>query len=203
MDWRATARRRKLTVRAHQVNQSQRLIFLIDCGRMMAGDTGGGLSPLDHALNAMLMLAHVALIRGDQVGLLAFSDRVRAYVPPGGGAAADQPAGAQRAQRLPRAGRAPLRPRVRRAREAVPQAVAGRADDQPVRRRERPDRRRPPGQPGRPAPAARASSSATTTSSPWPTTPPTTAPASTRARPPPRCSTGASAPWPACAAAAS
>ena len=61
-------------------------IFLIDCGRMMAGDTGGGLSPLDHALNAMLLLAHVALIRGDQVGLLAFSDRVRAYVPPGGGA---------------------------------------------------------------------------------------------------------------------
>ncbi len=86
MDWRATARRRKLTVRAHQVNQSQRLIFLIDCGRMMAGDTGGGLSPLDHALNAMLLLAHVALIRGDQVGVLAFSDRVRAYVPPGGGA---------------------------------------------------------------------------------------------------------------------
>ena len=85
MDWRATARRRKLTVRAHQVNQSQRLIFLIDCGRMMAGDTGGGLSPLDHALNAMLMLAHVALVRGDQVGLLAFSDGVKAYVPPGGG----------------------------------------------------------------------------------------------------------------------
>ena len=85
MDWRATARRQKLTVRAHQVNQSQRVIFLVDCGRMMAGDTGGGLSPLDHAFNAMLMLAHVALIRGDQVGLLAYSDRIRAYVPPAGG----------------------------------------------------------------------------------------------------------------------
>ena len=86
LDWKATARRRKLTVRAHQANQSQRIIFLIDCGRMMAGDTGGGLSPLDHAFNAMLMLAHVALLRGDQVGLLAYSDRIRAYVPPGGGA---------------------------------------------------------------------------------------------------------------------
>ncbi len=85
MDWRATARRRKLTVRAHQANQSQRILFLIDCGRLMAGDTGNGLSPLDHAFNAMLLLAHVALIRGDQVGLLAFSDRVRAYVPPSGG----------------------------------------------------------------------------------------------------------------------
>jgi uncharacterized protein (DUF58 family) len=86
LDWKATARRRKLTVRAHQANQSQRIIFLIDCGRMMAGDTGGGLSPLDHAFNAMLMLAHVALLKGDQVGLLAYSDRIRAYVPPGGGA---------------------------------------------------------------------------------------------------------------------
>jgi uncharacterized protein (DUF58 family) len=85
LDWKATARRRKLTVRAHQANQSQRIIFLIDCGRMMAGDTGGGLSPLDHAFNAMLMLSHVALLRGDQVGLLAYADRIRAYVPPGGG----------------------------------------------------------------------------------------------------------------------
>jgi uncharacterized protein (DUF58 family) len=85
IDWRASARRSKLTSRAFQHNQSQRIIFLIDCGRLMAGDTGDGLSPLDHAFNAMLLLAHVALIRGDQVGLLAFSDRVRAFVAPGGG----------------------------------------------------------------------------------------------------------------------
>jgi uncharacterized protein (DUF58 family) len=85
IDWRSTARRRKLTVRAYQANQSQRVIFLIDAGRMMAGDVGEGLSPLDHAFNAMLLLAHVALVRGDQVGLLVYSDRVRAYVPPAGG----------------------------------------------------------------------------------------------------------------------
>ncbi len=85
VDWRATARRRKLTCRAFQLDQSQRIIFLIDCGRLMTGDTGGGLSPLDHAFNAMLLLAHVAFIRGDQVGLLAFSDRVRAFVAPAGG----------------------------------------------------------------------------------------------------------------------
>jgi uncharacterized protein (DUF58 family) len=85
LDWRATARRRKLTCRAFQQDQSQRIIFLIDCGRLMGGDTGAGLSPLDHAFNAMLLLAHVAFIRGDQVGLLAFSDRVRAFVAPAGG----------------------------------------------------------------------------------------------------------------------
>jgi uncharacterized protein (DUF58 family) len=85
IDWRATARRRKVTVRDHQTNQSQRVIFLIDSGRMMAGNTGEGMSPLDHAFNAMLMLAHVALIRGDQVGLMVYSDRVRAFLPPAGG----------------------------------------------------------------------------------------------------------------------
>ena len=86
LDWKATARRQKLTVRAHQSNQSQRILFLIDCGRLMGGDVGDGLSPLDHAFNAMLLMAHVALLQGDQVGLLAYSDRVRAYVPPSGGA---------------------------------------------------------------------------------------------------------------------
>lgn len=85
IDWRATARRRKLTVRDFQLNHSQRVVFLIDSGRMMAGDVGGGRSPLDHAFNAMLMLAHIALVRGDQVGLLVYSDRVRTFVPPGGG----------------------------------------------------------------------------------------------------------------------
>lgn len=86
VDWRATARRQKLTSRAYQQNQSQHVLFLIDCGRLMAGDTGDGLSPLDHALNAMLLLAHVALARGDRVGLLAYSDRVRAFVAPASGA---------------------------------------------------------------------------------------------------------------------
>ena len=85
IDWRATARGRSSTCRAFQLDQSQRIIFLIDAGRLMAGDTGAGLSPLDHAFNAMLLLAHVALIRGDQVGLLVFSDRVRAFVAPSGG----------------------------------------------------------------------------------------------------------------------
>ena len=41
IDWRATARRRVLTVRDHQANESQRVVFAIDCGRMMVNRTGG------------------------------------------------------------------------------------------------------------------------------------------------------------------
>ncbi len=83
IDWRATARRNKLTVRDFQVTQSQRLVFLLDCGRMMTNQSHG-LTMLDHALNSMLMLSYVALSRGDSVGLLCFSDSIDCYVPPRG-----------------------------------------------------------------------------------------------------------------------
>ena len=84
IDWRATARRNKITVKDFQANQSQRLICLLDCGRMMI-NTDGELCLLDHALNAVLMLSYVALSRGDSVGLLSFSDTVHSYVPPRSG----------------------------------------------------------------------------------------------------------------------
>lgn len=84
IDWRATARRNKLTVKEYQTSQSQRIVFLLDCGRMMNAQSAG-LSLLDHALNAMLMLGYVALRQGDSVGLVCFSDRVHKSVPARGG----------------------------------------------------------------------------------------------------------------------
>jgi uncharacterized protein (DUF58 family) len=84
IDWRTTARRQKLTVRDFQASQSQRIIFLIDCGRMMTNEAAG-LSLLDHSLNAMLMLSYVALRQGDSVGMLTFSDEIHNYVPLRGG----------------------------------------------------------------------------------------------------------------------
>lgn len=84
IDWRATARRLKLTVRDYQSSRSQRLVFLLDCGRMMTGEAAG-LSLLDHALNSALMLSYVALRQNDSVGLVCFSDGVHGFVPPRGG----------------------------------------------------------------------------------------------------------------------
>jgi uncharacterized protein (DUF58 family) len=84
INWRATARRSKLTVQDYQTSQSQRLVFLVDCGRMMTNEAAG-LSLLDHALNAMLMLSYVALRQGDSVGLVSFSDEIHSYIPPRGG----------------------------------------------------------------------------------------------------------------------
>jgi uncharacterized protein (DUF58 family) len=86
IDWRTTARRSKLTVKDFQTNQSQRIIFLMDCGRMMTNESSG-LSLLDHSFNAMLMLSFVALRQGDSVGMVAFSDQIHNFVPPRGGMA--------------------------------------------------------------------------------------------------------------------
>jgi uncharacterized protein (DUF58 family) len=84
IDWRSTARRQKLTVRQFQADQSQRVIFLLDCGRMMTNEYDGK-SLVDYALNSILMLSYVALSQGDSVGMISFSDRIHNYVPPTGG----------------------------------------------------------------------------------------------------------------------
>ena len=55
------------------------MVFLLDCGRMMTNQAAG-LSLLDHALNALLMLGFVALQQGDAVGLICFSDQMSAFL---------------------------------------------------------------------------------------------------------------------------
>jgi len=89
IDWRSTARRQKLTVRDFQANQSQQIVFMLDCGRMMTGthisDDGEEVSMIDHSINAMLMLSYVALRQGDSVGLITFSNRVHNFTPPKSG----------------------------------------------------------------------------------------------------------------------
>jgi uncharacterized protein (DUF58 family) len=87
IDWKATARRDRLTSREYQLESNQSLMFLLEGGRMMTG-IDAGLPRYDHALNAALMLGHVAARTGDRVGVLGFDDAVRVFVPPTGGSVA-------------------------------------------------------------------------------------------------------------------
>jgi len=81
IDWRSTARRNRLTVKQFQTDQSQRIHFMVDCGRMMTNEYQG-LSLVDYAFNSMLMLSYIALHQRDAVGLTCFSDHIHDYVPP-------------------------------------------------------------------------------------------------------------------------
>ncbi|MEZ4318120.1 MAG: DUF58 domain-containing protein [Myxococcota bacterium] len=84
IDWKATARKREFVTREFGQESNQNVIFLLDAGRMMSADYGD-MTAFDHALNAALMMGQVALRHGDRVGLLAFDDRIRAWLPPKGG----------------------------------------------------------------------------------------------------------------------
>jgi uncharacterized protein (DUF58 family) len=62
-------------VRRFQDERDQRVLFLLDCGQCMRA--GEGTSPrhgsdLDQALNALMLLAYVALKQGDEVGAMTF-----------------------------------------------------------------------------------------------------------------------------------
>lgn len=81
ISWAATARRGKLITREYQVERSQNVLVMLDTGRLMTARIGE-LTKLDHAINAALSIAYVALAGGDNVGLLTFCRRVTAFLPP-------------------------------------------------------------------------------------------------------------------------
>ncbi len=73
IDWKATLRFARPIVREFQDERDQCVTFLLDCGRRMRAAEGeASLSHFDHALNAMLLLAWVALSSGDEVGATTF-----------------------------------------------------------------------------------------------------------------------------------
>ncbi|MEM7404213.1 MAG: DUF58 domain-containing protein [Pseudomonadota bacterium] len=80
IDWRATARVRKLISREYQDERDQSVIFLLDCGRRMRAQDDA-LSHFDQALNAVLLLAYVALRKGDAVGIGTFGGQNRWFAP--------------------------------------------------------------------------------------------------------------------------
>ncbi|MFY8133935.1 MAG: DUF58 domain-containing protein [Aquimonas sp.] len=83
IDWKATRRAQKLISRDYQDERNQQVVLLVDTGRrMLAHD--GSLSHFDHALNASLLVAFIALRQGDSVGLMASGGESR-WMPPARG----------------------------------------------------------------------------------------------------------------------
>ncbi|MBO0948910.1 DUF58 domain-containing protein [Fibrella forsythiae] len=80
INWKATARRSdtnqsNLVVNAYTDERSQAVYCLIDKGRVMRSPFEG-LTLLDYAINASLVLSNIALLKQDRAGLITFSDRI-------------------------------------------------------------------------------------------------------------------------------
>jgi uncharacterized protein (DUF58 family) len=86
INWRATARTGHLMATELIPERAQPLVVCLDHGRLM-GIGAGELTKLDHAINAALLLVHVALRSGDRAGMLAFADTVTGTLPPRAGTA--------------------------------------------------------------------------------------------------------------------
>lgn len=75
IDWKATQRHQRAIVRKFQDDRDQSVMFLLDCGRRMRADDteqGIGATHFDQSLNALMLLAFVALSHGDAVGAMTF-----------------------------------------------------------------------------------------------------------------------------------
>ncbi|WP_298894262.1 DUF58 domain-containing protein [uncultured Psychroserpens sp.] len=79
INWKATAKRNQLMVNQFQDEKSQPVYSIIDKGRVMKMPFDG-LTLLDYAINAALVISNVALKKQDKAGILAFSKKVENIV---------------------------------------------------------------------------------------------------------------------------
>ncbi|RTY92362.1 DUF58 domain-containing protein [Flavobacterium sp. GT3R68] len=75
LNWKATAKKNALMVNQFQDEKSQSVYMIIDKGRVMKMPFNG-LSLLDYAINATLVLSNVILKKQDKAGMFSFSKKV-------------------------------------------------------------------------------------------------------------------------------
>lgn len=80
INWKATARRNQLMVNQFQDEKSQQVFAVIDSGRVMKMPFEG-MSLLDYAINASLVISNIAIKKGDKAGLVTFAEKMGIVLP--------------------------------------------------------------------------------------------------------------------------
>jgi uncharacterized protein (DUF58 family) len=80
LNWKATARRQQLMVNSYTEEKSQQVYCIIDKSRGMKMPFNG-LSLMDYAINATLVLSNVAMLRQDKAGVVTFAEEISAFLP--------------------------------------------------------------------------------------------------------------------------
>lgn len=79
INWKATARKSDLMVNNFTDERSQQIYCLLNKGRTMKMPFEG-MTLLDYAVNASLVLSNVALVRQDKAGLITFAENIDAFL---------------------------------------------------------------------------------------------------------------------------
>jgi uncharacterized protein (DUF58 family) len=80
INWKATARKGNFMVNQFQDEKSQQVYCLIDKGRNMKMPFEG-MTLLDYAINASLVISSIALKKDDKAGLITFSNKIASFLP--------------------------------------------------------------------------------------------------------------------------
>ncbi len=80
INWKATARRHQLMVNIFQNERSQHIYNVIDKGRIMQS-AFQGMTLLDYAINASLVLSYIAIHKDDKAGIVTFERQFGSFVP--------------------------------------------------------------------------------------------------------------------------
>ncbi|HTS43045.1 MAG TPA: DUF58 domain-containing protein, partial [Puia sp.] len=81
INWKATGRKGgQLMVNKYTDEKSQQIYCLIDKGRVMKMPFEG-LTLLDYAINATLILSRVALVKRDKAGIITFAEQIGDFLP--------------------------------------------------------------------------------------------------------------------------
>ncbi|MDR1922135.1 MAG: DUF58 domain-containing protein [Candidatus Adiutrix sp.] len=84
IDWKSSARRRKLLCKEFRQERNHHIVLGYDVGRLMLEPVEGA-PKLDHAVRAGLLLGWISLRNGDFVGGCGFDVRFRSFIEPGRG----------------------------------------------------------------------------------------------------------------------
>ncbi len=87
IDWKHSARHRKLVCKEFRAERNHPIMIAIDTGQLMT-EPIDGVPRVDSAINAGLLLGYVSLRAGDRVGLFGFDAGVRVFNEPAPGIAA-------------------------------------------------------------------------------------------------------------------
>lgn len=80
VNWKATAKNAQLMVNQYQDEKMQPIYSIIDTSRVMKMPFNG-LKLMDYAINSALAFSNIALKKGDKVGLVEFSNKVKKHLP--------------------------------------------------------------------------------------------------------------------------
>lgn len=80
INWKATARKGELMVNNYQDEKSQQVYAIIDKSRAMQMPFNG-MSLLDYAINASLVISNIAIKKDDKAGLITFQHKIGTLLP--------------------------------------------------------------------------------------------------------------------------